>query len=496
MPAATFAALRVPTFRIYLAGHAVASLGTWIRGIAQDWLVLELTGSPAAVGVTMACQFLPVLALGLHGGLVADRFPRRTLLFATQGAGAVLAATLAALTLSGRCLPVYVDLIALAGGLVLVVDNPTRQAFANETVPARHLPNAVALVAAVFQTTRLLGPAVASVLIGTLGIGWAFVAEALCCLGPMSALALLRPVALVPRPVTPRAPGQAREVLRVVAARPRVAVTVVLVGVVGTFGLNFPVVLTGMADRVFHGGVGLYGLFNVALAVGSVFGALLAGGRARTRLRTIVAAAAAFGFLQVAASQVAASGIFLVVIAAMGAANLAFQAMANAAVQTGVEPAVRGRVMGLYMLAFTGGTPLGAPLIGWITDTAGPRMGMAVCGAVPLLAAATIAAVLAPAHGSWRRRSRSATVRPRLLRSPRLPARQRTRVRAPVRPDSRRRVPGRAAPPVRAVDDRGAGPIATRSGPRTASGCAIRTSPGGRADCRADVPRRDGVNIV
>ncbi|MDT7614417.1 MAG: hypothetical protein QOF00_1864, partial [Pseudonocardiales bacterium] len=299
----------------------------------------------------------------------------------------------------------HVDLIALAGGLVFVVDNPARQVFVNEVVPAGYLRNAIALNAAVFQTTRLLGPAVAGVLIGTVGIGWAFAANALCYLGPTVGLLLIRPAGLVRSPALLRAPGQLRSAWHYVTARPHIGATIVLVGVVGTFGLNFPVVLTAIASTTFHGGAGLYGLFNVVLAVGSVAGALAAGARSRTRLRVLVAAGAAFGLLQAVAALMAGLGSFLVVLTVMGAANLAFQAMANSSVQMWVEPAYRGRVMGLYMLAFTGGTPIGGPVIGWITGAWGARVGMAVCGVVPLLAAGAVALLVSRSR-SGRTRSR------------------------------------------------------------------------------------------
>jgi MFS family permease len=408
---AALAALRSPSYRIYVAGFAAAATGTWMRSVAQDWLVLELTGSPAAVGITMACQFLPVLLLGLHGGLVADRRSRRALLLAAAAANAVLAALLAGLTLTGTVQAVHVDLLALAGGLVLVVENPARQAFVTETVPPAHLQPAVALAAAVFQMTRLVGPAVAGVLIGTAGTGWVFAATAACSLASM--LGLARSGRTSARRVVEPAPGQLRAALRHVAERPAVAATIVLVGLLGMFGLNFPVVLTGMAGTVFAGGAPLYGLFNVVLAVGSAAGALVAGGAATRRGLPIVATAAGFGIAQFAASQMPGRTAFLLALAVMGAVNLAFQALANAAVQTGVDPAMRGRVMGLYMIAFTGGTPLGAPLIGWITDAAGPRVGMAVCGVVPLLAALALLRPICGLRGGQPVRGAAAALHPR-----------------------------------------------------------------------------------
>jgi MFS family permease len=393
--ASTFAALRVRNFRIYVSAHAVASTGTWMQNIALEWLVLELSGSPVAVGITMACQFLPMLLIGMYGGMVADRYPKRIVLMITQSLNGLLAATLAVLTITGNIRVEHVYGFALLVGLVFVVDNPTRQVFVNEVVPQRYVRNAIALNAAVFQSSRLIGPAVAAVLISTVGTGWAFAANAVSYLAPLVGLVIIRSADLFPSRPLERAPGQLRSALRYVAARPHVAWTIVLVGVVGTFGLKFPVVLTAMASSTFGGGAQLYGLFNVMLALGSIAGALFAGGRTHTRLRTIVLAGAAFGAAQIAAGLAPGLGVFLVVLVAMGAVNLAFQAMANSSVQSWVDPDVRGRVMGLYMLAFVGGAPLGGPVVGWITGEFGARVGMAVCGLLPLLAAVGVAAMLA-----------------------------------------------------------------------------------------------------
>jgi MFS family permease len=391
----TFAALRIPNFRIYLGAHAIAGTGTWMQNIALEWLVLELSGSPAAVGITMACQFLPMLLIGMYGGMIADRYPKRSILLVTQSLFGILSAVLAVLTISGQVRVEHVYVFALVFGLVFVVDNPTRQVFVNEVVPARYVRNAIALNAAVFQTSRLVGPAVAGVMIGTVGTGWAFAANSVSYLAPIAGLLIIRTADLVRLPAAERAPGQMRMALRYVAERPHVLWTIVLVGVIGTFGLKFPVVLTAMADSTFDGGAPLYGLFNVVLAVGSIAGALVAGGRSHTRLRTLVLTGAAFGAAQLAAALAPGLGAFLGALVVMGVVNLAFQAMANSSVQSWVDPEVRGRVMSLYMLAFVGGTPLGGPVIGWITSAFGARVGMAVCGLIPLLAAVCVAVVLA-----------------------------------------------------------------------------------------------------
>jgi MFS family permease len=386
------AALRSRNYRRYLIGQSFANLGTWIQSIAQDWLVLRITGSSTAVGVTMALQFLPMLLLGVHGGLLADRWSKRRLLLATQSTNAVLTGALAALTLLGVVRVEHVYLFALLSGLVFVVDAPARQSFVSEVVPAHHLRGAISLNAAVFQSARLVGPAVAGVLIETVGTGWAFAANAICYLGPT--IGLLR-VRVVSPPAPVRAvheSGAVRDTVRYVLDRPRVAVAIMLVGVVGSLGLNFPVVLTAMAKSTFHGGAGTYAAFNVALAVGSVCGALGVSALVHSRLRLIVGGAALFGAAEACAALAPDQVSFLVLLTAMGVANLAFQAVANSSVQLWVDPSVRGRVMGLYMLVFTGGTPFAGPLIGALTNAYGPRVSMLVCGLAPVLAACAVVA--------------------------------------------------------------------------------------------------------
>lgn len=385
-----FAALRSRGYRIYLAGQCLASTGTWMQSIAQDWLVLRLTHSAFAVGVVMALQFLPTLLLGVHGGHLADRFPKRRILMLTQTANAVLTAVLAALTVTGAVRPAHVYAFALLAGLVFAVDAPTRQVFIAEVVPPGLLRAAVSLNAAAFQTTRLVGPALAGVLISAVGTGWVFAVNALCYAGPIAGLLWLRPADLTPVPPAAAEPHAVRAAGRYVLQRPHVVATIMLVGVVGTFGLNFPIVLTAMASGPLGGGATAYAIFNIALGIGSIAGALLAGSRPHTRLRLIVLAAAAFGLCQVAAAAAPGVPVFLVLLVAVGAANLAFQAMANSSVQLWVDPRLRGRIMGLYMVVFTGGTPIGAPIIGAVTNELGARTGMAVCGALPAVAAVAL----------------------------------------------------------------------------------------------------------
>jgi MFS family permease len=386
-----FAALKSRGYRTYLIGQSLANTGTWMQSIAQDWLVLRLTHSAFAVGLVMSLQFLPTLLLGVYGGHLADRYPRRRILLVTQSMNAAVTALLAVLTATGAVRPAHIYAFSLFTGLILAVDGPTRQAFMTDVVPRGTLRGAISLNAAVFQSTRLIGPAIAGVLMGTVGTGWVFALNALCYAGPTVGLLRLRPGDLTPGPRPAPEHGALRTTGRYVMRRPHLAWTILLVGVVGTFGLNFPIVLTAMATGAFGGGAGTYALFNVMLAIGSITGALLAGSRPHTRLRLIVLAGAAFGLCQVAAALAPSISVFLVLLVAMGLTNLGFQAMANSSVQLWSDPRLRGRIMGLYMLVFTGGTPIGAPLIGAITSHLGARAGMTVCGAIPALAAAGLA---------------------------------------------------------------------------------------------------------
>jgi MFS family permease len=407
-PRGAFAALTSRGYRIYLGGQSLANTGSWMQSIAQDWLIFSLTHSSTAVGVTMALQFLPILALGLHTGAVADRLPKRRILLTTQTLNAVTTGTLAVITIAGLTHPADVYAFAFASGLVFAFDAPARQAFVAEVAPKDQLPAAIALNAAVFQSTRLIGPAVASLLIVSVGPGWVFAINAACYIGPTIGLLLLRPSDLVPAPALPRTRGALRTAIRYVRRRPDVMWTIFLVGVLGTFGLNFPIVLTAMAKSTFHGSASTYGLFNIVLAIGSAAGALLAGARACPRSRVILLSGAAFGLFQAAAAIAPGMAVFLALLAAMGFTNLAFQATANAFVQLAADPELRGRVMGLYMLVFIGGTPIGAPIIGVLTNHFGARIGMAVCGVIPALGAVVMAAATVPSAARRSRDSRSA----------------------------------------------------------------------------------------
>ncbi|MFF8290907.1 MFS transporter [Streptomyces sp. NPDC016309] len=395
----TFSSLKVRNYRLFFAGAIVSNTGTWMARIAQDWLVLSLTGSAAAVGITTALQFLPMLLFGLYGGVIADRYPKRNLLMFSQAALGLCGLALAVLTLSGHVQVWHVYLIAFLLGMVTVVDNPARQSFYSELVGPAEVRNAVSLNSANFQSARLIGPAVAGALIASVGSGYAFLVNGLSFLAPLASLLLMRTAELHQVARAPRGKGQLREGLRYVAGRPELIWPIALVGFVGTFGFNFPIWLTAFSGDVFHAGAGTYGFLNTLMAVGSLAGALLAARRGTSRLRLLVGGAVAFGVLEIAAALSPSFWLFALLLVPIGMFGLTVNVTANSSVQLATDPVMRGRVMSLYMMVFVGGTPVGAPLLGWITDTYGARAGFATGGAVSLAAAVVIGLVLARVGG-------------------------------------------------------------------------------------------------
>ncbi len=395
----TFSSLKVRNYRLFATGAVISNTGTWMSRIAQDWLVLSLTGSATAVGITTAMQFLPMLLFGLYGGVVADRYPKRGLLLVTQGTMGLLGLALAALTLSGHVQVWHVYTIAFLLGVVTTVDNPTRQSFVVEMVGPKDVRNAVSLNSANFQTARLIGPAIAGALITAVGSGWAFLINGLSFGAPLVGLLLMRPAELHQVERAPRGKGQLREGLRYVAGHPELIWPIVLVGFTGTFGFNFPIWLSAFAHNVFHAGAGTYGLFNSALAIGSVVGALLAARRVTSRMRLLLGAAALFGSLEAIAALSPSLWLFTGLLVAVGIFGITVNTTANSSVQLASDPAMRGRVMSLFMMVFVGGTPLGGPVMGWVTDTFGARIGFLTGGAFSAGAAVLIALIIARAGG-------------------------------------------------------------------------------------------------
>ena len=371
-----------------------------MQRVAQDWLVLELThNSGTALGITTGLQFLPLLLFSLWGGVIADRYSKRRILMLTQTMMGGLALILGVLALTGTVRIWQVYVLAFALGLATVVDNPTRQAFAVEMVGRDGMANAIALNSAVFNLARIVGPAVAGLAIGVLGTPAAFLVNAGSYGAVLIGLKLMRPDELHPAQRTKRGPGQLREALSYVRARPTLWMPMILLFFVSTFGMNFQVTTALMSRTVFHTGASAFGLASAVFAVGALGGALLAARRSRPTLRLLLATSFAFSVLEIATGFVPDYLTFLVVLIPTGLTLLMFSTAANSSTQLNAGPDMRGRVMGLYMLVFLGGTPLGSPLAGWVAETYGARMAMIAGGVISVAATVVMTLLIARSRG-------------------------------------------------------------------------------------------------
>jgi len=377
----SFSSLRVPNFRLFTISNVLAMSGTWMQRIAQDWLVLTLSHSVTAVGITVAMQFTPMLVFGLWGGLVVDRYSKRMLLMITQGTTGALAALLAVLALTGTVQVWHIWTIAFVVGLVTVIDNPTRQVFASELVGPRHLRNAISINSSVFQLGGLIGPAVAGFLLEAVGAGWAFAINALSCVVTVLTLAALKKSKLQRITPVPRAKGQLKQGLAYVVRKPAILWTIVMLAVLSLFALTTPVILTAYANDVFKVGAAGYGLFNTLIAAGAFTGAILSTRRTGIRLRTVMLMGGLWGALQAVGGLMHNEIGFGATLVALGVANLLFITAANSLVQMSSNIGIRGRVMSLYVLVLLGGQALGGPMMGWIVSTWGPGVGMMISGA-------------------------------------------------------------------------------------------------------------------
>ncbi len=372
-----------------------------MQRVAQDWLVLDLThGSGTALGITTGLQFLPLLLFSLWGGVIADRYSKRRILMATQASMGVLALVLGVLALTHSVAIWQVYALAFAGGMVTVVDNPTRQAFATEMVGRSGLANAIALNSAVFNLARIAGPAVAGLVIAALGTPAAFLVNAASYGAVLISLKLMRVSELQVVERMPRAKGQLLEAMRYVKERPALWMTMVLIFFVATFGMNFQVTNALMSRVVFHTGAGLFGLASAVFAVGALGGALLAARRARPTLTLLLGTAFAFSVLEVISGLMPGYWSYLIMLVPTGLALLTFTTAANSAVQLGTTADMRGRVMGLYMLFFLGGAPIGSPLVGWAAEAFGPRVSLLAGGVISGVATAVIGLMLARSRGT------------------------------------------------------------------------------------------------
>jgi MFS family permease len=355
-----------------------------MQTVAETWLVLQLTHSGVAVGVAAALQFAPMLLAGAWGGLIADRLPKRRLLIATQTAMTLPAIALLALTLSGAIELWTLYALIFARGAINAVDHPARQAFVMELVGRERLVNAVSLNGALINSARTIGPALAGVLIATVGVAACFAVNAVSFLAMIVALRGMDRTALAPAPRAAREPGQLRGALRYVRATPELRIPLMLMALVSTFAFNFQVLLPLLASFTFHGGASVYAAFTTAMGAGAIVGAIASGARTRVPPAVLAGAALIFGALTLglaAAPSVALAAAALVLV---GAASVAFAASVNSSLQLAVAPSMRGRVMALYSVVFLGSTPIGAPLMGWLASAAGPRAALALGGLVAI----------------------------------------------------------------------------------------------------------------
>ncbi|HXX91283.1 MAG TPA: MFS transporter [Acidimicrobiales bacterium] len=387
----TFRSLRTRNYRIYFVAQIISVSGTWMQSVAQAWLVLRLSPPGRAgvdLGLVTALQFLPMLLFGTYGGLIADRVDKRRLLYATQSTALVLALVLGILTATHEVELWQVYLLALGLGFVNMFDNPARQTFVIEMVGRGDLPNAVSLNSVLMNGARVVGPAIGGVLIATVGLATCFFVNAASYVAVIVGLSLMHGDELHRTTPVARAKGQLREGFRYIWRTPGIRDPLILVAVVGTLAYNFMVVLALFAKYTFGGGPGAYSALLSLMGLGAVIGGLLVATRNRPNVHRLTAVGLVFGTLIVVLALAPTLPVAMVVVVPMGAASIAFIATANATLQLRSEPTMRGRVMALYAVAFLGTTPIGAPLVGWISQETSPRVALLVGGTSTLVAAA------------------------------------------------------------------------------------------------------------
>jgi MFS family permease len=386
--ATTFQSLHVRNFRLLATGQIAKLVGLWMQFIAQDWLVLELTGDSAyALGVVTACQFVPVLLLTLYGGMLADRYDKRRLLMATNAVLSGLTLGLGLLVITDTVTLAWVFVFAALVGVVAAIETPARQAFVSEMVSPDLLPNALSLSAATFNAARVIGPALAGVAIGLLGTGPVFLLNMVAFLAPLPSLLRMRTTELYGAERMAR-DTRIREGLRYVWRREDLLLPVVLLAIIGLVGFNFQLTLAVLAKTVFHTGPTMFGFFTTALALGALCGAFAGSGRrARPSAYVVLGAAVGFGACETAVGLAPTFTTTALLLVPAGFFMVYFGQATNQRIQLGTEATYRGRVMALFVLLFLGTTPVGAPAIGWLSEQFGPRVGIWAGGAISLLAA-------------------------------------------------------------------------------------------------------------
>jgi MFS family permease len=402
-----FRSLGTFNYRVWSIGALVSNIGTWMQRTAQDWLVLtQLTHNNAtAVGVVMSLQFGPQLLMLPLTGFAADHLDRRKLVIATQAIMCALALGLGLLTVTGVVRLWHVYLFALLLGCVAAFDSPARQTFVSELVGEENLSNAVALNSTSFNVARTIGPAAAGILIAAVGTGWVFLINAASFVAVLGSLGFLRVDELHRNSKPPRSRGSLLEGFRYVWGRPDLKVVLFMLFLIGTFGLNFAIFISTMSVTAFHGDAGQYGLLTSIMAIGSVTGALLAAGRAKPGIKLLLQSAAVFGFGCALAAVMPSYGLFGLALLITGVASQTLTTSTNSYVQLSTDPAMRGRVIAILLAIALGGTPIGAPIVGWVADTFGPRWALGV-GAAAGFAAATVAICYLTTHAAPKQEGR------------------------------------------------------------------------------------------
>ena len=395
--AGTFRSLRSFNFRLWTAGALVSNIGTWMQRIAQDWLVLtQLTHHDAsALGIVIGLQFAPLLLLLPWTGSAADRLDQRKLLMATQAAMGILALILGTLTITGIVQLWHVYVLAFLSGSALALDAPVRQTFVAEMVGDDDLPNAVALNSMSFNSAQMIGPAVAGLLIAGVGLGWAFFLNGLSFGAVLISMSFFRRSELKPNPRAHRTSGGFIEGLRYVWSRPDLGAILLMLFLIGTFGFNYPIFISTMAVNVFHTDARGFGLLSSLMAVGTLAGSLFAASRMKPSMASLLVGAGVFGLGCSLAALAPGYWLFAIALMIVGAAALTFVNGTNSMMQLSTEPAMRGRVMALRVSIALGGTPIGAPIVGWVANHFGPRWCLALGAGSAFTAVLVAAYVLA-----------------------------------------------------------------------------------------------------
>jgi MFS family permease len=405
----TFAALAVPNYRRYYSGQAISLIGTWMQMTTQSWLVYTLTHSSTALGVIIALQTLPVLLLGPYGGVIADRVDKRKMMIALQSAMGVQALILGLLTVAGVIQVWEIGALAALLGLNNAFENPARQSFMMELVGPEYLRNAVSLNSVLVNVARTIGPAVAGVLIATVGDGVCFLINAGSFVAVVASLSTMNRTQLSPTTPMRRARGQLREGLRYIRSTPQLGVPLLMMALAGCLTYEFQVSLPVMASRGLHVGAAGYGFMTSAMGIGAVAGGLLVAARGKTGLGPLTLAASGFGVAMALAALAPNLTLELAALAFAGGMSISFMSTGNSTLQLGAAPEMRGRVMSLWFVAFQGSTPIGGPVIGGIIDVAGARAGLGV-GALTcvIVAAGGLLALRRLADGRGARRAQVA----------------------------------------------------------------------------------------